>query len=185
MKLPDLRSFAKADTRHHVSMDNSTKGASLPFPLQGPPTPRTHTIFFNNLLLFGTRRISGKKIDGTRKETDGRTYEIPRTTLKIPQPPFLRMAEQTGHTIIDTHCVFGHFWTDQDQRSQGLRFCFFLLFVVFTGLSATTPTMGMEGVLVFCSLFCSNLLNLISLRSLFCVFTSATNLCYLPYCLSL
>jgi hypothetical protein len=116
---------------------------------------------------------------------ENRTYEIPRTTLKIPQPPFLRMAEQTGHTIIDTHCVFGHFWTDQDQRSQGLRFCFFLLFVVFTGLSATTPTMGMEGVLVFCSLFCSNLLNLISLRSLFCVFTSATNLCYLPYCLSL
>jgi hypothetical protein len=130
MKLPDLRSFAKADTRHHVSMDNSTKGASLPCPLQGPPTPRTHTIFFNNLLLFGTRRISGKKIDGTRKETDGRTYEIPRTTLKIPQPPFLRMAEQRQdiQSSIPTAFlgIFGQTRTNGARACDFAFFCFLL-----------------------------------------------------------
>jgi hypothetical protein len=77
---------------HHVSMDNSTtKGASLPYPLQGPPTPRTQTLSSSTIYCFsGHGAYLVKKPTEHGNKTDGRTdiRDPTHHPLRFPQPPF-------------------------------------------------------------------------------------------------
>ena len=105
-------------------MDNLNKKARV-YSTQTRATNNTYTHYFSSkqsITSRDTAHIYGKNLFG-KKRTD--THEFPRTTQRFP--PIYFAHGRTDRTYNHRYPQrTGHFWTDQDQWSQGLRFGFLL-----------------------------------------------------------
>ena len=100
-------------------------------PRAPPNITCTHLLFPPTSIAFSTgpgAYLAKKSTDnGKKKDGHDMSSHAPSLPQRFPTP-FLRMVEQTGHTIIDTHYVLGIFgtatWTN-GARACALRFAFF------------------------------------------------------------